>query len=190
MNAYETWFCGSSIWKWVTRRKLLPWVMQGSELGEHVLELGAGLGPATEELARLSGRLTSLEYDLRFAVKLSAHVNRSNTTVIQGDATALPFANSSFSSVIAILMLHHLRSKELQDSSLAEIRRVLRPGGAFLAFDIEDSWLHRVAHIHSTFVPLSPVSISARLTDAGFSKVTVDIRHGAFRVIALRLPES
>jgi ubiquinone/menaquinone biosynthesis C-methylase UbiE len=190
MNAYETWFCGSGIWKWVTRRKLLPWVVQGSELGEHVLELGAGLGPATEELARLSSRVTSMEYDHRFAAKVSARMNSSNATVIQGDAAALPFADATFSSAIAILMLHHLRSKELQDSAFAEIRRVLRPGGVFLAFDIEDSWLHRVAHIHSTFVPLSPASIPALLTNAGFSKVTLDIRRGALLVRALRPRES
>lgn len=190
MNAYETWFCGSDIWKWMTWRKLLPWVIQGSELGEHVLELGAGLGPATEELARLSSRVTSLEYDHRFAAKLATRVNGSNATVIQGDAAALPFAKSSFSSVIAILMLHHLRSKELQDSALAEISRVLRPGGVFLAFDIQDSWLHRFAHIHSTFVPLSPSSAISRLMNAGLSEVTVDIRRGAFRVRALHPRES
>jgi ubiquinone/menaquinone biosynthesis C-methylase UbiE len=190
MNAYETWFCGSGLWKWVTRRKLLPWVMQGSELGENVLELGAGLGPATEELARLSSRVTSLEYDHGFAAKLSARVNGLNATVIQGDASALPFADSTFSSAIAILMLHHLRSKKLQDAAFTEIRRVLRAGGVFLAFDIEDSWLRRVAHIRSTFVPLPPASISSRLINAGFSKVTVDIRRGAFRVRALLPRES
>ena len=190
MNAYETWICGSGFWKWVTRRKLLPWVMQGLELGEHVLELGAGLGPATEELAHLCSRVTSMEYDHRFAAKLSSRVNESNATVIQGDASALPFTNSSFSSVIAILMLHHLRSKELQDAAFAEIRRVSRPGGVFLAFDIEDSWLHRVAHIRSTFVPLSPSSLTSRLVKADLSDVAVDIRRGAFRVRAFRSSES
>jgi hypothetical protein len=53
MNRYETWFCGTRLWRWMTRRQLLPWILQGSELGGHVLELGAGPGAATEELARL-----------------------------------------------------------------------------------------------------------------------------------------
>ena len=190
MNRYETWFCGTRLWRWMTRRQVLPWVLQGSELGEHVLELGAGPGAATQELARLVGRVTSLEYDHAFAAKLGARMNGSNATAIQGDAATLPFADKTFSSAIAILMLHHLRSNELQDRAFAETWRVLRPGGVFLAFDIQDGWMHRVAHIRSTFVPLVPASAFARLTAAGFSKVTVDIQRGGFRIRALRARET
>jgi len=189
MNRYETWFCGTRLWRWMTRRQVLPWILQGSELGEHVLELGAGPGAATE-LARLAGRVTSLEYDHAFAAKLGARMNGSNATAIQGDAATLPFADGTFSSAIAILMLHHLRSNELQDRAFAETWRVLRPGGVFLAFDIQDGWMHRVAHIRSTFVPLVPASAFARLTAAGFSKVTVDIQRGGFRIRALRARET
>jgi SAM-dependent methyltransferase len=185
MNRYETWFCGTRLWQWVTRRQLLPWILQGSELGEHVLELGAGPGAATEELGRRTARVTCLEYDHAFAAKLGARVNGSNAAVIQGDAATLPFADGTFSSAIAILMLHHLRSNELQDRAFAEICRTLRPGGVFLAFEIQDGWLHRVAHIRSTFVPLAPASAFARLTAAGFPKVTVDIQRGGFRIRAL-----
>src|SRR6267143_1757047 len=116
MNRYETWFCGTRLWRWMTRRQLLPWILQGSELGEHVLELGAGPGAATEELGRLAARVTSLEYDHAFAA----------------------------------------------------IWRVLQPGGVFLAFDIQDGWLHRVGHIKSTFVPVAPASAFARFTATGF----------------------
>jgi len=190
MNRYETWFCGTRLWRWVTRRQVLPWILQGSQLGEHVLELGAGPGAATEELGRLAGRVTSLEYDHAFAAKLDARVNGSNATVIQGDAATLPFADRTFSSAIAILMLHHLRSNELQERAFAETCRVLRPGGVFLAFEIQDGRLHRVGHIKSTFVPVAPASAFARLTAAGFSKVTVDIQRGGYRIRALRSLES
>jgi ubiquinone/menaquinone biosynthesis C-methylase UbiE len=190
MNLYETWFCGSRIWRWVTRRQLLPWILQGSELGEHTLELGAGPGAATAELARLVGRLTSLEYDHAFAAKLGIHTRSANASVIQADAAALPFTDRAFSSAIAILMFHHLRSSALQDRAFAEIWRVLRPGGVFLAFEIQDGWTHRVGHIKSTFVPMVPASLFARLTAAGFSKVTVDIRSGGFRIRALRSRET
>ncbi|PYU68456.1 MAG: SAM-dependent methyltransferase [Acidobacteria bacterium] len=186
MNRFETWFCGSPFWRYVTRRQLLPWILEGSQLGEHVLELGAGLGAATGELRQRATRVTSLEYDHSFAAKLSARVNGGNAAVIQGDAATLPFVNATFSSAIAILMLHHLRSKELQDRAFAEIGRVLRPGGVFLAFELQDGWLHRVGHIRSTFVPVTPASAFARLTTAGFSKVTVDFRRGGFRIRALR----
>jgi SAM-dependent methyltransferase len=189
MNPCETWFCGTRLWRWVTRRQLLPWVLQGSELGEHVLELGAGLGAATEELGRIAARVTSLEYDRAFAARLGARVNGSNSAVIQGDAVALPFPDRTLSSAIAILMLHHLRSNELQDRAFAEIWRVLRPGGVFLAFEIQDGWLHRVAHIRSTFVPVAPALALPRLTAAGFSSATVDMKRGRFRIQALRARE-
>ncbi len=190
MNRYETWFCGTRLWRWATRWQVLPWIMQGSDLGDHVLELGAGPGAATEELARLAGRVTSLEYDHAFAAKLAARLNGSNARVTQGDAAALPFADRTFSSAIAILMLHHLRSHELQDRAFAETWRVLRPGGVFFAFEIQDAWLHRVAHIKSTFVPVVPASLFARLTAAGFAKATVDIQRGGVRIRALRARET
>lgn len=190
MNRFETWFCGSPFWRYVTQRKLLPWILEGSNLGEHVLELGAGPGAATEELKRRAARVTSLEYDHAFAANLGARVRATNVSVIQGDAATLPFPDKTFSSAIAILMLHHLRSKELQDRAFAEIFRVLRPGEVFLAFDIQDGWLHRVAHIRSTFVPVAPATAPARLTAAGFSDVTIALRRGGFRIRALRPRES
>jgi len=63
---------------------------------------------------------------------------------------------------------------------------VLRPGGVFFAFEIQDGWMQRAAHTHSTFVPLAPGSSNARLHAAGFSRVTVDLRRGGFRIRALR----
>jgi hypothetical protein len=83
-------------------------------------------------------------------------------------------------------MLHHLKSPELQDYAFAEIFRVLRPRAIFLAFDIPDGWTHRIAHFKSTFVPIDPATVNQRLTAAGFSKVTMGSRSGAFRVRALR----
>src|SRR5260370_33218194 len=90
MNRYETWFCGTRVWRWITRRQLLPWILQGSELGEHVLELGAGPGAATEELGHLAARVTRLEYDHAFAAKLGASVRRPRGKVIHGGAATRP----------------------------------------------------------------------------------------------------
>jgi ubiquinone/menaquinone biosynthesis C-methylase UbiE len=190
MNKFETWFCGSPLWLYVTQRQLLPWILEGSDLGEHVLELGAGPGAAMEELRRRAARVTCLEYDHAFTVSLAASVYSTNISAIQGDAASLPFPPNTFSSAIAILMLHHLRSSELQNCAFAEIFRVLRPGGVFLAFDIQDGWLHRVVHIRSTFVPVVPATVSARLTAVGFSDVTIALRRGGFRIRALRPRET
>lgn len=187
MNAFEKWYCGSALWRYLTRRELLPWMLEGSALGEHVLELGAGAGPATVELACRSHRVTSLEYEHSSALKLRTRANHSNVSVIQGDAAALPFPDATFSSAIAILMLHHLKSPELQDRAFSEIHRVLEPGGVFLAFDITNAWIHRIAHIKSTFVPLDPPTAIRRLMAAGLGQITIDSRSGGFRIRALRI---
>jgi len=190
MNRLETWFCESAWWRYITRSKLLPWMLQGTDLGAHALELGAGPGATTTELAKRANRVTSLEYDHSFAAKLGAKIEPSGVRVIQGDAAALPFADHTFSSATAILMLHHLKPGELQDSAFREIRRVLRPGGIFLAVEIPDNWINRVLHIKSTFVPLSSESGRARLAAAGFSSVSVDSRGGGLRFRASRSQES
>jgi ubiquinone/menaquinone biosynthesis C-methylase UbiE len=161
-------------------------MLQGSVLGEHVLELGAGAGPATMELARRAPRVTSLEYDHHSALKLRRRTMYSDVVVIQGDAVALPFADATFSSAIAILMLHHLKSEQLQNRAFSEVRRVLQPGGVFLAFDIPNGWIHRVAHIKSTFMPLDPATTNQRLTAAGLSPVIIDSRSGGFCLRAMR----
>jgi ubiquinone/menaquinone biosynthesis C-methylase UbiE len=186
MNRFENWFCASSFWRCVTRQRLLPWILDGSELGDHVLEIGAGSGAATEELRRRAARVTSLDYDHSSAASLAACQPGNRGAVLQGDAAALPFPNETFSSAIAVLVLHHMRFRELQDRAFTEIFRVLRPGGIFLALEIPDGWLQRVGHIRSTFVPVAPATASARLTIAGFSRVAVDFRRWAFRVRAPR----
>jgi ubiquinone/menaquinone biosynthesis C-methylase UbiE len=47
-----------------------------------------------------------------------------------GDAMALPYADESFDAVAAMWMLYHVPDV---DRAIAEVRRVLRPGGLFVA---------------------------------------------------------
>ena len=186
MNSLEHVLCSSSLWRYISQRQLLPWVLSGARLGDHVLEIGAGSGAATELLQQRVARVTSLEYDHNSTLKLKSHHIEHSGGVLRGDASQLPFADETFSSAIAILVLHHLQSRKLQDQAFAEVLRVLRPGGVFLTFEINDSWIHHVGHYKSTFTPLSPGSAFARLTVAGFSRVSVDFRRGGFRLQASR----
>jgi SAM-dependent methyltransferase len=186
MNSMEHFFCSTSLWQRMTHRFLLPWVLSGAHLGDHVLEIGAGYGAATGHLLKLAPRVTSLEYDPQLLRKLEAKHRCAELTTLCGDAATLPFADQSFSSAVAILVLHHLKSRELQDRALAEVHRVLRPGGSFFAFEINDGWIHRAVHYQSTFIPVTPGSAFARLTKAGFSKISVDFRSGGYRVSARR----
>jgi ubiquinone/menaquinone biosynthesis C-methylase UbiE len=186
MNRLENWFCASSFWRRITRKQLLPWLLSGVDLGDHVLEIGAGPGAATEELRKRAARVTSLEYSHDFAAEIARRLGKMNGAILQGDVSALPFPEKTFSSAIAVLVLHHLRSAELQERAIAEVFRVLRPGGVFLAVDIPDGWLNRAIHIRSTFVPVAPAAAPRRLASAGFPEVDIVYRSGAFRLKALR----
>jgi ubiquinone/menaquinone biosynthesis C-methylase UbiE len=172
----------------MTRRQVLPFVIADCELGEHVLELGAGPGAGTAELRRRAPRVTSLEYDAKLVRRLRMQVSKAgahDVAMLQGDAAELPFPAATFSAAIAILMLHHLKSREQQDRAFAEIFRVLRPGGAFLALEIQNSWSNRLGHIKSTFVPLEPEQLSCRLARAGFAQITFSTKGSAYRLRAL-----
>ena len=186
MNSAEHYFCSSSLWGYLTRRQLLPWLLSGARLGDHVLELGAGYGAATEALGNRVSRVTSLDYDAASIQRLSLKHGGDASAALCGDAARLPFADETFTSAVGILVLHHLQSRELQDRMFAEVFRVLRPGGVFLAFEITDTWLNRAIHYKSTFTPLTPGSAFARLTSAGFSRVSIDFRRGGFRLSAAR----
>jgi ubiquinone/menaquinone biosynthesis C-methylase UbiE len=184
MNRLENWFCASGFWRSLTEEKWLPLALEGVSLGDHVLEVGAGPGAATRALAARTRRVTSLEYSHKFCVNLREKIGAAG--VVQADAAILPFRDHSFSSAIAVLVLHHLLSREAQDRAFAEIKRVLRPGGVFIAIEIDDSWLARVLHIRSTFVPVAADQLARRLHAAGFSNAQITHRSGGFLLRANR----
>jgi ubiquinone/menaquinone biosynthesis C-methylase UbiE len=185
MNRLENWFCATGFWRRATQQRLLPRMLEGAgDLGTRVLEVGAGFGAATAELSRRFPSVISLEYSAAFA----ANIPRADRAarIVQGDAAQLPFADGSFTCAIAILMLHHLRSQELQDRAFGEICRVLQAGGIFLAFEIHDGWLQRLIHTSSTFVAVNAGAAHARLNAMGFSRVSVDLWRGGFLLRARR----
>jgi ubiquinone/menaquinone biosynthesis C-methylase UbiE len=186
MNLFEQCFCSSSLWRYISRRRVLPWVVSGARLGDQLLEIGAGYGAATPFLQERVAHVTSLEYDANSLTKLRKFAGGLPSAAVQGDASNLPFADQSFTSAVAILVLHHLKSPELQDQAFAEAFRVLRSGGVFLAAEITESWIHHVGHIRSTYTPVAPGSVFARLSKVGFTRVSVDFRVGGFRISATR----
>ena len=107
------------------RRKLL------AAAGGRVLEVGAGTGfnlphyPAgTDELVLTD----DLEGMLRRARRRADRVGREVVTT-KAPVESLPFEEASFDTVVASLLLC---SVDDQDRALAEIRRVLKPGGQYL----------------------------------------------------------
>jgi SAM-dependent methyltransferase len=66
------------------------------------------------------------------------------------DAQALPFASGSFDVVIANHMLYHVPKRSL---ALAEIRRVLKPTGAFFAATNDRTHMHEVRELAEAYQP-------------------------------------
>jgi predicted methyltransferase len=81
-------------------------------------------------------------------------------------------------------MLHHVPSPALQDRLLAEVYRVLKPGGVFAGSDSRWSVGFHLIHLWDTMVLVEPESFAARLEAVGFRDVSVKIAKRAFRFCA------
>lgn len=95
--------------------------------GDRILDCGCGMGFYLKCLTSLSkATCTGLDYDpqaLAFARQVLAG---KGAPIVRGDALHLPYADGSFDKVLCSEVLEHLPDDR---QGLAELRRVLRPGG-------------------------------------------------------------
>jgi SAM-dependent methyltransferase len=179
-------FCSSPEWARLVEDELLPWVLDGYQLGDDLLEVGPGPGLTTDVLRRQAARLTAVELDLDLAANLASRLAGSNVTVIAADVTRLPFPAGRFSSAACLTMLHHIPSPALQDAALAELARVLTPGAVLLGSDGLDTPARREIHVGDVFVPVDPGTLPARLRAAGFARAEVDLSGDRLRFAATK----
>ena len=101
----------------------------GEELeGKKILEVGAGSGRDSFDLAALGAEVYTLDYapsSLQL-IKNINETNRAKTIPIGGDAFHLPFADCTFDLVFHQGLIEHFREEE---GIIAENARVLKPGG-------------------------------------------------------------
>ena len=98
---------------------------------EHALDVGAGAGALALALAPLVRDVTATD----IVPELLEEARRrapANMTVIEADATALPFEDNSFDLVGTMRTFHHMARPEL---ALAEMARVTIPGGTLVIVD-------------------------------------------------------
>jgi SAM-dependent methyltransferase len=181
MNLLHRWLCSSSRWKRVVEQYALPWTLEGLDLGPRVLEVGPGYGAATDVLRHRVTQLTCVEIDAKRAEYLRRQTLNQNVTVRCEDATKMSLPDASFDSAVCFTMLHHIASVSLQDRLLAEVMRILRPGGIFAGTDSLDSRFFRMMHLFDTLVVVNPGTFADRLKAAGFENVNVDVNQYAFR---------
>lgn len=102
-------------------------------------DIGCGPGHLVVEMAQRAPGLHLTGIDLSGEMLAKAATNASQAGVDgrvdfrKGDASQLPFADGSLDLVVSTLSLHHWRAPV---AVLDEMARVLRPGGAYLVFDL------------------------------------------------------
>ncbi|MBV8160785.1 MAG: class I SAM-dependent methyltransferase [Acidimicrobiia bacterium] len=150
MSPFEAAVCRSAPWRLVARRVVLPWALQGVRPTGHVLEIGAGSGAMAAELLATFEDITMCATDFDEAMVSSAAPRLvpfgTRAECRQADATALPFADASFQTVLSWIMLHHTVGWE---DALGEAVRVLRPGGRLVAYDLLASRTFGLLHRRS-----------------------------------------
>jgi ubiquinone/menaquinone biosynthesis C-methylase UbiE len=134
MSRSERAFCCGALWR--SSSTTIARELRAQRLGRDILEIGSGSGSVARQVLSADPELAWVAMDLDPHMTQAAAVRLSefpNATAKTGDATAMPFGDASFDSVVSCLMLHHIIDWE---GALAEVARVLRPGGTFVGYDL------------------------------------------------------
>jgi malonyl-CoA O-methyltransferase len=167
------------------REELLSRVAQLAATPRAVLDLGAGTGLAAVALKRRYRGASVTAVDIA-APMLAVARRRSRfwrpIRCIEADARQLPFEEASFDLVFSNLMLQWLVPP---DAALAEIRRVLKPGGLLLASsfgpetlqELRAAWAAADDGVHvNAFIDMH--DLGGALQRAGFAEPVLDVdRH-------------
>jgi SAM-dependent methyltransferase len=128
------------------RERLLLDLFLSASPGPEILDAGAGQGTMSARLERLGYEVTSTDVS-GSAVKILR--GRLSGPVVQASVTDLPFGDESFDGAVLGEVLEHV---EDDHGALAELARVLRPGGVLAAsvpanpalFGPSDQWAGHV----------------------------------------------
>ena len=103
--------------------------LAGDVSGHRVLDAGCGSGPLSAAL-RAGGAVVTGFDSSRAMVELARRRLGEDAALLVADiGRPLPFADGAFDDVVSSLVLHYLRD---WTAPLAELRRVLRPGGRLI----------------------------------------------------------
>ncbi|HKJ35276.1 MAG TPA: methyltransferase domain-containing protein [Solirubrobacterales bacterium] len=120
----------------ITRDRLAE--VLGPLPAERILEIGPGTGYYTLDMAGWVPDGVIEIFDLQqemldHTMERVREAGIGNVTATQGDATELPYADDSFDAVVLITVLGEIADRE---AAIAEIARVLKPGGRLVAGEL------------------------------------------------------
>jgi SAM-dependent methyltransferase len=110
--------------------QILPLAAHWLAGARRVLDVGCGEGQVARLAAR-GGATTVVGIDPTWNQVSVAHERGGGPAYARAGAATLPFAGGSFDHVVACLVFEHIRAV---DDAIAEVARVLRPGGRFAFF--------------------------------------------------------
>jgi SAM-dependent methyltransferase len=133
----------------------------GVRPGDRLLDLGTGGGRHAFEAMRRGAVVTALDADaveikgtaaMMAALYTDGSVAEGHGTAVVADALRLPFPTASFDRVIAAEVLEHITDDA---SAIAELARVLRPGGT-MAVTVPRWWPELITWAISDEYHLTP----------------------------------
>lgn len=149
--------------------------------GHRVLDIGCGTGSLVTELGRLHPEVevVGLDPDPKALARARRKLERAGRSARLDRAFAddMPYETGSFDRVFSSLMFHHLGPAE-KKGTLAEVARVLAPGGELHLLDLaradrtdrqRDGFFARLLHSHTH--DQDGQGIVALFVDAGFLEV-------------------
>ena len=108
--------------------QILPLAARELEGAQRVLDVGCGDGQVSRLAARMGAQVVGVDPTWNC---VSVAKQRGGGVFARAGAAQLPFADGTFDAVIACLVFEHIRDV---DSAIAEVARVLQPGGRFCFF--------------------------------------------------------
>ena len=115
-------------------RRLAPLFLDfaGVADGERIIDVGCGTGSLTlliPDRANIAA-IEAIDYEEQFVDALRQHNTDPRISARQGDACAIPFGDNLFDRALCMLVLHFVPTP---DRAIAEMLRVVRPGGVVAA---------------------------------------------------------